>query len=475
MEVGGGRLQPVILSGGAGTRLWPLSRALHPKQYLSLHGDESLFQATVKRLNALDNAHPPLVVCNEEHRFMVAEQLRQLGAAWGGIYLEPVARNTAAAVAVAALGAQERDPHALLLVVPADHAIAETPRFCERIGSASAAARQGHLLTFGIPPDSPATQFGYIKAASAPVEGDIFKVEHFVEKPDLPTAERLLQSGGYFWNSGIFLFKASVYMDELRRYAPDIEWACRRAWDGHRKDLDFVRLDRGAMEGCPSESIDCAVMERTERACMAPLGVGWSDLGSWSALAEISLPDSDGNVTVGDVIHSDTKNCYLRAERRLLAAVGLRDQIVVETPDAVLVASREKASEVKALVQQLQTMRRDEAIVHQKVYRPWGFYEGITASDRFQVKHIMVNPGASLSLQKHHHRAEHWIVVKGTATVTCDERCFMLTEDQSTYVPIGSAHRLENHGKIPLELIEVQTGSYLGEDDIVRLEDVYGR
>lgn len=468
-------IQPIILSGGSGTRLWPLSRNLHPKQFLALKDGESLFQNTVRRICALPNALPPLIICNHEHRFMVAEQLREMGTE-ATIYLEPVGRDTAPAVALAALGVLEHQD-APLLVAPADHAIDDTRAFCERVHAALPAAENGSLVTFGVTPTHPATGFGYIKPAPAPVADwdALFRVERFIEKPDAARATQFLAQGGYFWNSGIFLFKASTYLDELQRHAPQVESACRRAFANRHMDLDFVRMESGAFEACPSVSIDHAVMEHTDKACMMPLGTPWSDLGSWSALAESVAGDDQGNVIIGDVVHADTRNCYLRAEKRLLAVIGLEGHIVVETTDAVLVASKEKASEVKSLVQKLRRMGRRETENHTRVYRPWGYYEGITQSERSQVKRILVKPGSSLSLQKHHHRAEHWVVVKGTATVTCNDKTFLLSEDQSTYVPIGAVHRLENHGKIPLELIEVQTGSYLGEDDIVRMEDRYGR
>ncbi|MFA5529513.1 MAG: mannose-1-phosphate guanylyltransferase/mannose-6-phosphate isomerase [Thiohalomonadaceae bacterium] len=471
----GVHIQPVILSGGSGTRLWPLSRTQHPKQFLTIGGAHSLFQETVARLQPLDNILPPMVMCNHEHRFMVVEQLRQIGV-HADIFLEQVGRNTAPAVAIAALATLEQGD-APLLVAPADHAIHDPGALIACITSALPAVLAGRLVTFGITPAYPATGFGYIKPAAQalPDQARVFPVEAFKEKPDLDMATHFCRSGEYFWNSGIFMFMASAFLAELARHAPEVEAACRRGFTERTRDLDFVRIEPGALEACPGVSIDCAVMEHTDRACMIALDAGWNDLGTWAALAASAPPDAAGNVAVGDVIQSGTRNCYLRAESRLIAAIGVNDQVIVETPDAVLVASKEKAAEVKSLVQQLKLMGRPEADQHRRVYRPWGFYEGIASAERFQAKRILVKVGASLSLQKHHHRAEHWVVVRGCATVTCGDRTFLLNEDQSTYVPVGEVHRLANHGKIPLELIEVQTGSYLGEDDIIRLDDSYGR
>lgn len=465
-------LAPLILSGGSGTRLWPLSREHYPKQFLPLTGERSLFQETLERLDGLDAA-APLVVCNQAHRFMVAQQLQETNRAASAILLEPVGRNTAPAVAVGALHVLERDPDAILLVMPADHVIADVAGFAAAVREGEQAAKQGSLVTFGIVPTRPETGYGYIKSDGAPAAVQI--VEGFVEKPDRETAERYLASNDYYWNSGIFMFRADRYLAELETFEPEVVAACRAAWANAQTDLDFVRLDETGFAESPDISIDYAVMERTREAVVVPMDVGWSDLGSWAALQEVATARTDGNVTVGDVLVEDSENCYLRAESRLLAAVGLRDHVVVETADAVLVADRARVQDVKAIVGQLERAGRTERAFHRRVYRPWGSYEGVAAAERFQVKRIVVNPGQQLSLQMHHHRAEHWVVVRGTAKVECGERTFLLSEDQSTYIPLGTRHRLSNPGVIPLELIEVQTGAYLGEDDIVRYEDNYGR
>ena len=466
-------LTPLILSGGSGSRLWPLSRQHYPKQFLPLIGERSLFQITLDRLRGLAERAKPLVVCNQEHRFLVAEQLRDTADGAATILLEPIGRNTAPAVAIGALQALLHDPDAMLLVLPADHVIQGVERFLQAVEQGARAAADGHLVTFGILPTRPETGYGYIKAALS--EGPARPVREFVEKPDRETAERYLASGQYFWNSGMFLFRADRYLEELERFEPEMYAACRRACEAAARDLDFVRLDPEAFAESPGNSIDYAVMERTERAVVVPLDAGWSDVGSWDALQEVSGPDERGNVVIGDVLPDDSRNCYLRAESRLLATVGLENLVVVETADAVLVADRDRVQEVKALVEQLKREGRSECELHRRVLRPWGSYEGVANAERFQVKRIVVNPGEKLSLQMHHHRAEHWIVVRGTARVYKGEESFLLTEDQSTYIPLGTVHRLENPGVIPLELIEVQTGSYLGEDDIVRYEDTYGR
>ncbi len=469
---------PVLLSGGSGTRLWPLSRETHPKQFQPLVGDGSLLQATWRRIEGLAGMAAPIVVANEEHRFMVAEQLRQLGVAPAALLLEPVGRNTAPAIAVAALQAMAGGEDPLLLVLPSDHVIRNVPAFHAAVQAALAAAGQGALVTFGIVPGGPETGYGYIKARSAEdasMPSGVRAVERFVEKPDLATAQAYVASGDYFWNSGMFLFRASRFLAQLQRFAPAIVSAATAALDGAKRDVDFLRLDRAAFEACPADSIDYAVMEKTDAAAVLPINVGWSDVGSWSALWEIADQDADGNAHHGDVIALDCRNTLAWGGRRLVSLLGLRDVIVVDTDDALLVAARDQVQQVKQIVARLKAEKRPEASVHRKVYRPWGSYDGVDSGDRFQVKRIVVKPGAALSLQMHHHRAEHWIVVSGSARVTCDDKVFLLSENQSTYIPLGSKHRLENPGVVALELIEVQSGSYLGEDDIVRFEDVYGR
>ncbi len=482
---------PVILSGGAGTRLWPLSRELYPKQLLPLVSDRTMLEETVLRLNGLPELGSPLAVCNEEHRFMVGEQLRRAGAAPAAIILEPVGRNTAPAVALAALQATGDGSDPLLLVLPADHVIRDAGAFRAAVLQGLEAAESGSLVTFGIVPEAPETGYGYIRAdrsrpfirktgtvsGSSDSGGETagFAVASFVEKPDRPTAESYLASGEYFWNSGMFLFRASRFLVELERLAPAIDAACRSAMAGARQDLDFIRIETAAFTACPSDSIDYAVMEKTGDAVVIPLVAGWSDVGSWSALWAVGAQDPAGNVCRGDVISIDSRNCYLHSSSRLVATVGLTDCVVVETGDAVLVAAKDRVQDVKQVVSHLKAEKRGEVLLHRRVNRPWGAYECIDAADRFQVKRITVNPGATLSLQLHHHRAEHWIVVKGTARVVRGDEVLTVSENQSTYIPLGAPHRLENPGKIPLELIEVQSGSYLGEDDIVRMEDKYGR
>lgn len=468
---------PVILSGGAGTRLWPLSRELYPKQFLPLVGERSLLQETALRLRGLAQAAPPLVVCNEEHRFLVAEQLRQVDAGGGDILLEPAARNTAPAVALAALHAQRRgDGDALLLVLPSDHVIADPAALRQAVLAGQPAAQAGALVTFGVLPTRAETGYGYIHVGD-PLTPDepARRVRAFVEKPDATRAAAYLAGGEHLWNGGMFLFTADAYLTELERHAPAIVAACRAACDDLRADLDFVRVAREPFLSAPGDSVDYAVMERTDRAVVVPLDAGWSDVGSWDALLDVQPADASGNVIRGDVLTEDVSGSLIHSESRLVAALGIRDHVIVETADAVLVADRARAQDVKRLVERLKAQRRDEPLVHRRVMRPWGSYEGLVRSERFQVKRIVVRPGASLSLQMHHHRAEHWVVVKGTARVTCGDQVRMLSEDQSTYIPIGSAHRLENPGRIDLEIIEVQSGSYLGEDDIVRFEDHYGR
>ncbi|HEY1889171.1 MAG TPA: mannose-1-phosphate guanylyltransferase/mannose-6-phosphate isomerase [Steroidobacteraceae bacterium] len=470
-------LIPVILSGGAGTRLWPLSRELYPKQLLALTGERTMIQQTALRLEGLAAA-APVVVCNEAHRFLVAEQLRQLGIDPQAIVLEPLGRNTAPAIALAAHAALKAvgpkaavDP--LLLVLPADHVIRDVPAFHKAVQAALGAAQQGQLVTFGILPATPETGYGYIQRGAA--SGAVHRIGRFVEKPTAALAENFVASGDYYWNSGMFLFGARRYLEELGRLAPGIANACADAFAAATADLDFTRIDKRFFEACPSDSIDYAVMEKTSAAVVVPLAAGWSDVGSWAALHEASEPDSHGNVSRGDVIYEDSEGCYLYAESRLVSAVGLKDHVVVETKDAVLVAPRSRVQDVKKLVLKLKERGRYEHSLHREVFRPWGSYDSIENGPRFQVKRLKVKPGAVLSLQLHHHRAEHWIVVSGTARITRGEEVFLLEENQSTYIPIGVRHRIENPGKIALHIIEVQSGSYLGEDDIVRLEDHYGR
>ncbi|WP_069470567.1 mannose-1-phosphate guanylyltransferase/mannose-6-phosphate isomerase [Candidatus Marithrix sp. Canyon 246] len=458
-------LIPVILSGGVGSRLWPLSREHYPKQLLPLVNEQTLLQNTITRLQDLPNQADPMIICNETHRFLVAEQLRNIDVHAEHIVLEPIGRNTAPAVAIAALMAPA---DALLLVLPADHFISETNKFSEAVIEGVSLAEQNNLVTFGIVPKSPETGYGYIKAQG-------ISVERFVEKPDLETAKQYVDSKEYYWNSGMFLFKASQYISELEKFAPDILAACRETIANAKQDQDFLRLDQTTFEQSPSISIDYAVMEKTQQAAVIPLDAGWNDVGAWSSLWQVSEQDDNNNVILGDVLTENAQNCYLRAENRLLAAIGIKDLTIVETADAVLVAHKDHVQDVKKIVNRLKQQNRSEVELHRQVYRPWGSYEGIDAEERFQVKRITVNPGASLSLQKHYHRSEHWIVVKGTARITKGDENFILSENQSTYIPLGIKHRLENPGKIPLELIEVQSGSYLGEDDITRYHDTYGR
>ena len=463
-------LLPVILSGGSGTRLWPLSRESYPKQFLPLVEDISMLQATWRRVAPLAGRRP-IVVANQEHRFMVAEQLREMGAEPSAILLEPVGRNTAPAIAVAALEALRDGEDALLLVLPSDHVIRDEAAFHAVVRAALPAAREGRLVTFGIVPTAPETGYGYIQAAAG--EG-VRAVAQFVEKPDRQTAERYLASGAYFWNSGMFLFRASRYLQELQRWQSAMLAACRQALDEARRDTDFVRLQAERFAACPSDSIDYAVMEKTDAAAVIALDAGWNDVGSWAALWEATPQDAEGNAHHGDVIALNCRNTYAHASR-LVAMIGLDDVVVVDTDDALLIAHRDQVQQVKDVVAQIKGSGRTHAVTHRKVYRPWGAYDCIDNGERFQVKRITVKPGGALSLQMHHHRAEHWIVVSGTAKVTRGDETILLAENQSTYIPLGVVHRLENPGRLPLELIEVQSGSYLGEDDIVRFEDVYGR
>jgi len=467
-------LTPIILSGGAGTRLWPLSRELYPKQLLALTGERTLIQQTALRLEGLAAA-APVVVCNEAHRFLVAEQLRQARIEPAAMVLEPVGRNTAPAIALAAHAALKAagaaDP--LLLVLPADHVIRDVPAFQKAVRSALAPAGADKLVTFGILPSSPETGYGYIQRGAR--QGAAYAIARFVEKPDVARAEQFVASGEYYWNSGMFLFRAGRYLEELERFAPEMARVCAEAFASARSDLDFTRIARERFEACPADSIDYAVMEKTDDAVVVPLDAGWSDIGSWAALHAACEADAHGNVTRGDVICEDSVGCYLYSESRLVSAVGLRDHVVVETKDAVLVAPKDRVQDVKKLVHRLKEAGRYEHSLHREVFRPWGSYDSIESGPRFQVKRLKVKPGGVLSLQLHHHRAEHWVVVSGTARITRGDEVFLLEENQSTYIPIGVRHRIENPGKIALHIIEIQSGSYLGEDDIVRLEDQYGR
>ena len=476
-------LIPVILSGGSGSRLWPVSRKLRPKQFLPLISeDKTLFQSTVERLDGLANQQNLLVVCNEEHRFMVAEQLLEIGKKHQGILLEPIGRNTAPAVTVAALYLLEQaaqqgtntDP--VMLVLPADHVIPDVAAFQKAVEAARPVAEAGYLVTFGITPTAPETGYGYIEQGQPLTDfAETYQVAAFAEKPSSETAQCYLDGGKHLWNAGIFMFKASIFLHELETYNPAILAACGKTLKQAQRDMDFVRLNKSEFEACPSDSIDYAVMEHTRHAATIPLSAGWNDVGAWSAVWEVCERDAANNVLRGNVIAQDAGNNLVFTEDRLVTLVGVDDLIVIDTKDATLVTHKSKAQDVKKIVTQLEAQGRSEAIIHRLVNRPWGCYDSVDMGERFQVKRITVKPGAQLSLQKHHHRAEHWIVVKGTAEVTCDNKTFLLTENQSTYIPLGSVHRLANPGKVPLELVEVQSGSYLGEDDIVRIEDQYGR
>jgi mannose-1-phosphate guanylyltransferase/mannose-6-phosphate isomerase len=467
------RFHPVILSGGSGTRLWPMSRKLLPKQFLALLSERTLFQETALRVKPMEGCAEPIVVCNDEHRFLAADQLREAGIEAAPMILEPVGRNTAPAIAVAALAALEQDPQALLLVLPSDHTLTRPDVFRADALKALGLAQQGYLATFGIVPQSAETGFGYIERGAALGGGS--RVTSFREKPDRATAEGFLKSGRFLWNSGMFAFSAAKYLDELQRLRPEMLAAVRTAYASSVRDLDFLRLDRAAFEKCPSDSIDYAVMEKTADAVVVQTDPGWSDIGTWGALWSISPKDGAGNVTLGDVYLHDAKGCYVRAGKRHVCAIGVSDLVIIETGDALLVMAKDRSQDVKEAVANLQAKARTEHVSHTRVHRPWGYYESVDSGERFQVKRIMVKPGAALSLQMHHHRAEHWVVVAGAAKVTRGDAEILLAENESVYIPIGMKHRLENPGKLPLYLIEVQSGGYLGEDDIVRLEDRYKR
>ena len=468
-------ITPVILSGGSGSRLWPLSRKALPKQFLSLAGTGSMIQETALRAQG-DGFSPPIVISNQDHRFLIAEQLRAAGVRGARIILEPAGRNTAPAAAIAALQVVAENPDGMMLIMPSDHAVLDVAAFHESVSIARKAAQQGALVTFGIKPAGPETGYGYIKGA-APLTGapGVFAVERFVEKPDRDTAQSYLDAGGYYWNSGMFLFQAKSFLAEMERLQPRMLACCRDALAHGHHDLDFIRLGEPAFLACPSDSIDYAVMEKAAHAAVVPVDMGWSDVGSWHSLWDIAERGADGNALQGDVVTQNVRNSYIRSEGPLVAALGVENLVVVATKDALLVSHRDACQDVKKIVEQLESGNRDQHIHHAVVHRPWGTYESIDSGPRFQVKRIVVNPGAKLSLQMHHHRAEHWIVVQGTALVTCDERKFALNSNESTYIPLGAKHRLENPGTEPLHLIEVQSGAYLGEDDIVRFEDTYGR
>ena len=474
MKKGDKMIVPVILAGGSGTRLWPLSREFYPKQLIDMYNQHTMLQNTVLRLAGREGLVAPLIVCNDVHRFMTAEQLRQIEVTPRAIILEPAAKNTAPAIALAAIQLTEQGEDPVMLVLPADHRINDVSAFHQGIETGRNLSEDGYLITFGIVPDSPETGYGYIQKGAA-FDDTVCRIQRFVEKPDLDTARSYLESGDYCWNSGMFMFKASAILEELEAHVPDMVKHCRNAVARGRRDLDFFRVDPAVFDQVPADSIDYAVMEKTGRGVMVSLEAGWNDLGSFDALWQTEEKDDRANVIKGDVLIHDVTGSYINAQSRLVSAVGMDAVVVVETRDAVLVAPRDRVQDVKQIVNQLKSRNRQESAVHAKVYRPWGDYETIDQSLRYQVKRITVKPGAKLSLQKHFHRAEHWTVVSGTAIVTKGEETLMLKEDQSTYIPLGTVHRLENPGKIPLELIEVQSGPYLGEDDIVRFDDIYGR
>jgi len=468
------KIVPVILSGGSGTRLWPLSRKQHPKQYLPLASDNTMLQETILRLNGLDNLADPIIVCNADHRFLVAEQCQQINIKNPTILLEPVGRNTAPAIAAAALQSFKQTDGAVLLVLSADHVIQDVEVFHAAINIANSQAQKGKLATFGIVPTDANTGYGYIKSSKENID-DVYKVEEFVEKPDLATAQSYLEQSNYLWNSGMFMFKADTLINELTTYSPDIVNSVTDATDNAKQDLDFIRLDKQAFESSPSDSIDYALMEKSSNVVVVPLDAKWNDIGAWSALHDIGTKDANNNVIKGDVITQDTTNTYINANHHMVVTIGVDSLIVVDTPDAAFITTKDKAQEVKSIVESLQADKRNEGTTHRKVYRPWGWYDSIESGKNFQVKRLHVNPGAKLSLQMHHKRAEHWVVVNGTATAINGEDVLTLKEGDSTYIPIGTTHGLENKTNEHLEIVEVQSGAYLGEDDIVRFEDMYGR
>lgn len=464
---------PVVLAGGSGTRLWPLSRSLHPKQFIDLIGANTLFQEAILRLpNSIGD---PLVICNENHRFLAAEQLRKINRSARGIILEPVSKNTAPAIALAALKLLNTNKNATLLVLSADHLIQNIEKFHQAIEIAKKQAKKNKIVTFGVPPKKVETGYGYIKADDSESE-KYFKIDEFVEKPDFKTAQKYIDSGKYFWNSGMFMFKASLFLEELEKYEPEILNACKKSYQNEYHDLDFTRLNEKEFLGCPSQSVDYAILERTTNAVMVRLDAEWSDVGSWTALSDSQSKDINNNSAVGEVILKKVKNSYIHSvSKRLVSAIGVSDLIIVDTADALLVAKKDNTNYIKDVVEQIKVSGRHETDQHRVVFRPWGYYDSIDNGKGFLVKRILVNPGAKLSLQKHENRAEHWVIVKGSAQVTCGIKTFQLFENQSTYIPLGEIHRLENIGSIPLEIIEIQTGNYIGEDDIIRIEDEYGR
>ena len=466
-------ITPVLLCGGVGSRLWPVSRQGRPKQYLNLIGESSMLQQTLTRIESLTQT-APIIVCNEEHRFLVAEQVRQLGFTSPTIILEPEGKNTAPAIALAALAIAAAEPEAQLLVLPADHYVGKPEALIDAIEKATSASSQGKLVTFGLVPSRPETGYGYIKRGEA-LAPDVSVLEQFVEKPDQPTAEGYIASGDYVWNSGMFMFTATRFLESLAQFQPEMARVCGRAMEQAEHDMDFVRPNAEVFATCPSDSIDYAVTEHTPEGAVVSLDCDWSDIGAWSALWEVGDQDAAGNVTQGDVVLNKTQNSYVRSQSRLVTATGVSDLVVVETADAVMVADRHSVQDVKEIVTVLKASSRSEADVHQRVFRPWGSYESLTSGNGFQVKRLIVNPGQQLSLQLHHHRAEHWVVVRGTAKVVNGDSELILSADQSTYIPLGVKHRLSNPSSEVLELIEVQSGSYLGEDDILRFDDVYGR
>lgn len=466
---------PVILSGGSGSRLWPLSRAMRPKQFLGVTEQQTLFQLTLARVQQLDGALSPIIVANHEHRFLAAEQARVLGVDPTAILLEPMGRNTAPAIAVAALQARADNTDPLILVMPSDHIIQDIAAFNTAVALARDAASDGLLVTFGIVPDRAETGYGYVMAGDLLKPAGVHQVARFVEKPDLETAQAYVASGQYCWNSGMFMFRASVFLEELATHRPDIREGAEKAWHNAHRDLEFIRLDKEAFAACPSESVDYAVMEKTRNAAMVSLDAGWNDVGAWPAVWESQAKDDSGNAGRGDFMFEDASGCYVHADHRLVTLLGTQDLFVIETSDAVLVGHKDHAQGVKKIVERLQASKRKETDFHREVFRPWGSFDSIDQGEKYQVKRITVAPGAKLSLQYHHHRAEHWVVVSGTGKVRIGEHTQILAENQSVYIPVGETHSLENPGSVPLELIEVQSGSYLGEDDIVRLEDIYGR